>query len=86
MGWSVFICLYRTALAFQTFTVKWTSENTGLAEEGAEGAGMFDTASIEEQKMVASYLINTVTLTQDYGIQIEFNVSEAQYLGEMGMR
>ena len=48
-------------------------------------ADMFDTVSIEEKKMVASYLIKAVTLTRDYGIQIEFNVSEAQYLGEMEM-
>ena len=48
-------------------------------------ADMFDTVSIEEKKMVASYLIKTVTLTRDYGIQIEFNVSEAQYLGGMEM-
>ena len=46
---------------------------------------MFDTVSIEEKKMVASYLIKAVTLTRDYGIQIEFNVSEAQYLGGMEM-
>ena len=48
-------------------------------------ANMFDTVSIEEKKMVASYLIKAVTLTRDYGIQIEFNVSEAQYLGGMEM-
>ena len=46
---------------------------------------MFDTVSIEEKKMVASYLIKVVTLTRDYGIRIEFNVSEAQYLGGMEM-
>ena len=40
---------------------------------------------IEEKKMVASYLIKAVTLTRDYGIEIEFNVSEAQYLGGMEM-
>ena len=48
-------------------------------------ADMFDTVSIEEKKMVASYLIKAVTLTRDYGIQIEFDVSEAQYLGGMEM-
>ena len=48
-------------------------------------ADMFDTASIEEKKMIASYLIKAVSLTQDYGIQVEFNVSEAQYLGGMEM-
>ena len=35
--------------------------------------------------MVASYMIKAVTLTRDYGIQIEFNISEAQYLSGMEM-
>ncbi len=48
-------------------------------------ADMFDTASIEEKKMIASYLIKAVTLTRDYGIEVEFSVSEAQYLGGMEM-
>lgn len=33
--------------------------------------------------MIASYLIKAVTLTRDYGIDVEFSVSEAQYLGGM---
>ena len=48
-------------------------------------ADMFDTASAEEKKIVASYLIKAVTLTRGYRIQIEFNVSEAQYPGGMEM-
>lgn len=48
-------------------------------------AEMFDAASIEEKKMIASYLIKAVTLTRGYGIQVEFSVSEAQYLGGMEM-
>ena len=48
-------------------------------------AELFDTASIEEKKMIASYLIKAVTLTRDYGIEVEFSVSEAQYLGGMEM-
>lgn len=48
-------------------------------------ADMFDTASPEEKKMVVSYLIKAVTLTRDYGIQVEFNLSEAQYLNGMEM-
>ena len=49
-------------------------------------AEMFGSASTQERKMVASYLIKAVTLTRNYGIQVEFNISEAQYLGgiEMG--
>ena len=48
-------------------------------------AELFDTASVEEKKMIASYLIKAVTLTRDYGIEVEFSVSEAQYLGGMEM-
>ena len=48
-------------------------------------ADMFSTATPEEKKMVASYVMKAVTLTRDYGIQIEFNISEAQYLGGMDM-
>ena len=48
-------------------------------------AEMFDSASAQEKKMVASYLVKAVTLTRNYGIQVEFNISEAQYLGGMEM-
>lgn len=48
-------------------------------------ADMFDTASQEEKKMIASHLVKAVTLTRDYGIEVELNVSEAQYLGGMEM-
>ena len=48
-------------------------------------ADMFDSASPQEKKMVASYIIKAVTLTRNYGIQVEFNISEAQYLGGMEM-
>lgn len=48
-------------------------------------AEMFDSASLQEKKMIASYIIKAVTLTRDYGIQVEFNISEAQYLGGMDM-
>ncbi|MCI9671264.1 MAG: recombinase family protein [Lawsonibacter sp.] len=48
-------------------------------------ADMFANASQEEKKMIASYIMKAVTLTRDYGIQIEFNISEAQYLSGMEM-
>lgn len=35
--------------------------------------------------MVVSYIIKVVTLTRDYDIQVEFNISEAQYLSGMEM-
>jgi len=48
-------------------------------------ADIYGGASVEEKKMVASYLIKAVTLSRDYGIQIDFNISEAQYLSGMEM-
>jgi site-specific DNA recombinase len=36
-----------------------------------------------ERKLIASHLIKAVTLTRGYGIQIDFNISEAQYLNGM---
>ena len=58
--------------------------NIQLLQELLSKANTFQ-CSIEEKKMVASYLIKAVTLTWDYGIRIEFNMSEAQYLGGMEM-
>ena len=48
-------------------------------------AEMFDTATQPERKLIASQIIKTVTLSREYGIQIEFNISEAQYLNGMEM-
>ena len=49
-------------------------------------AELFDSASIDEKKVIASQLIKAVTLTRNYEIQIEFNISEAQFLNGMEMR
>ena len=49
-------------------------------------AELFDSTSIDEKKVIASQLIKAVTLTRNYGIQIEFNISEAQFLNGMEMR
>lgn len=46
-------------------------------------AEMFDSASPTERKLIASHLVKAVTLTRGYGIQIDFNISEAQYLNGM---
>lgn len=48
-------------------------------------AEMYEETSPEERRMVAAYVIKAVTLTRNYGIEIEFNISEAQYLGGMEM-
>ena len=48
-------------------------------------AELFDSASIGGKKVIASRLIKAVTLSRNYGIQIEFNISEAQFLNGMEM-
>lgn len=48
-------------------------------------ADIYKDASLEEQRMIAAYIIKAVTLTRNYGIQVEFNISEAQYLSGMSM-
>ncbi len=48
-------------------------------------ASIFDSASIEEKEMIASYVFKAVTISRDYKLQIEFNISEAQYLSGMEM-
>ena len=48
-------------------------------------AELFDSASIDEKKLISSQMIKAVTLTRNYGIQIEFNISEAQFLNGMEM-
>lgn len=44
-------------------------------------ADIYKDASLEEKRAVAAFLIKSVTLTRGYGMQVEFNISEAQYLG-----
>ena len=46
---------------------------------------MFDTASPEEKRMIAGYIIKAVRLHRDYSMDIEFNISEAEYLNGMQM-
>ncbi len=48
-------------------------------------AKLYEGTSVEEKKMIASYLIKAVTVSRDYGIQIDFNISEAEYLDGMTM-
>lgn len=67
-------------------------EATSIAEEISaqhqhllSWAQIFDEASIDEKKVIASQMIKAVTLTRNYGIQIEFRMSEAQFLNGMEM-
>ena len=48
-------------------------------------AGLFDSSSPQEKRMIAAQIVKAVTLTRGYGIEVEFNISEAQYLGGMEM-
>ena len=48
-------------------------------------AEIYDSASPEEKKIVASHLIKAVTLSRGYDIQVEFRINEAQFLGGMEM-
>ena len=48
-------------------------------------AEIFDSATVEEKKMISSYIIKAVTLSRNYQMRIEFNISEAQYLSGMEM-
>jgi len=46
-------------------------------------ADLYDDAALEEKRMIASYIIKAVTLSKGYDIQVEFNISETQYLNGM---
>ena len=48
-------------------------------------AELYDGATQDEKSIIASHIIKAVTLSRDYDIKIEFNISEAQYLGGMEM-
>lgn len=62
-----------------------TQEFKNQYERLLNWASIFDSASIEEKKMIASYVFKAVTISRDYKLQIEFNISEAQYLNGMEM-
>ncbi len=62
-----------------------TQEFMSQHERLLNWASIFDSASIEEKKMIASYVFKAVTISRDYKLQIEFNISEAQYLNGMEM-
>ena len=46
---------------------------------------MYASASPEEKKIVASFLIKAVTLSRGYDLQVEFQINEAQFLQGMEM-
>ena len=46
-------------------------------------AEVFDSAKLEEKRMIAAYMIRAVTVTRDYDLKIEFNISAAQFLNGM---
>ena len=48
-------------------------------------ADIYDAAPPEEKRMIASYIVKAVTLSRGYDIQVEFNISETQYLNGMNL-
>ena len=48
-------------------------------------AELFADATPDEKKLVAANLIRAVRLTRNYGIEVDFNISEAQYLNGLEM-
>ena len=56
-----------------------------MLSRAAHNSKTIQSSEYAGHKMVASYVMKAVTLTRDYGIQIEFNISEAQYLGGRDM-
>ena len=48
-------------------------------------ADLYDTAAPEEKRMIAAYIVKAVTLSRGYEIQVEFNISETQYLNGMDL-
>ena len=62
-----------------------TEEISNQHENLLTWAKVFDGVAPEEKKMLASHIIKAVTLSQDYKMQVEFNISEAQYLSGMEM-
>lgn len=67
-------------------------ENASLSKEIKDShqrllslAEMFDTASAEEKRIIAANIIKAVKLHRDYSMDIEFSISEAEYLNGMQM-
>ena len=60
-----------------------TKELQEQHEQLVSWADLFEIASPAERKLIASQLIKAVTLKRNYQIQVEFNISEAQYLNGM---
>ena len=48
-------------------------------------AELYDGSTQDEKTIIASHIIKAVTLSRNYDIQIDFNISEAQYLSGMEM-
>ena len=48
-------------------------------------AELFADADTDKKKLVAANLIHAVRLMRNYGIEVDFNISEAQYLNGLEM-
>lgn len=61
------------------------AEHAKAARELERWAKLFADATPDEKKLVAANLIRAVRLTRNYGIEVDFNISEAQYLNGLEM-
>lgn len=48
-------------------------------------ASIFQSATLEEKKVIAAQIIKSVTISRDYRLKIEFNISEAEYLSGLSL-
>ena len=75
-----------TSERITSLTAELENENSKIEEMKAEynriisWSEIFDDSSTEVKKMICSYIINKVTVYQDYKIQIEFSISVEQFL------
>ena len=53
-----------------------------LMLDSIEGSCVFTPEQVKK-RMIAAHIIKSVTLSRGYDIQVEFNISEAQYLNGM---
>lgn len=64
-------------------TASLTEEIKAQHQQLLSWAELFDAASMAEKKIIAGHILKAVIVSRDYHIQIEFNISEADYLNGM---
>lgn len=74
-------------------TTEWAMENSNMmlrriqdeCRQLVTWAQVFHESSPDVKKMIAAYMIDRVTVSRDYEVKVELNVTEAQFLNGMGM-